>query len=251
MCVKTANLLDLYFNSDKSLSFIVGRQSFFEKINYTLHYFCKKIFVIIIDNIYVSNEVVEEQFVCDLQRCKGDCCVEGDAGAPLTEEEKLKVDALYEKVKPLMTQEGKEVVKQSGHYVYDTEFGWVTPTIGSGMCVYGFRDKSGIFQCSFETIYNEGQSDWKKPISCHLFPVKISQSEKTDIEYVNYEPRETLCTPACVLGKKLKIPVYQFLKEPLIRKYGEEFYEILDQIAGQYFDPNKTSKEDRDQLSSS
>jgi hypothetical protein len=199
--------------------------------------------MIIIDNIYVSNEVVEAQFVCDLQRCKGDCCVEGDAGAPLTEEEKVKVDALYEKVKPLMTKEGIEVVNAVGHYVHDYEFGWVTPTIGSGMCVYGFRDEMGIFKCGFETLYNEGKTDWKKPISCHLFPIKISQSENMEIEYVNYEPRETLCAPACVQGEKLKVPVYQFLKEPLIRKYGEDFYEVLDQIAGQYFDENKNTKE--------
>lgn len=199
--------------------------------------------MIIIDNIYISNEVVEEQFVCDLQRCKGDCCVEGDAGAPLTDEEKAEVDALYEKVKPLMTKEGIDVVNAVGHYVHDPEFGWVTPTIGSGMCVYGFRDGKGIFKCGFETLYNEGKTDWKKPISCHLFPIKISQSENMEIEYVNYEPRETLCAPACVQGEKLKVPVYQFLKEPLIRKYGADFYEVLDQIAGQYFDENKRSKE--------
>ncbi|MFN9116110.1 MAG: DUF3109 family protein, partial [Bacteroidota bacterium] len=132
---------------------------------------------------------------------------------------------------------------QSGYYTYDHEFGWVTPTIGSGMCVYGFRDQAGVFKCSFETIYNEGKSAWKKPISCHLFPIKISQSENMEIEYVNYEHRETLCAPACALGKKLKVPVYQFLKEPLIRKYGEDFYEVLDQIAGQYFDENKTTEE--------
>lgn len=198
--------------------------------------------MIIIDNIYISNEVVEEKFVCDLQRCKGDCCVEGDAGAPLTEEEKKQVEKYYEKVKPLMTKEGIEIVEQSGYYTYDHEFGWVTPTIGSGMCVYGFRDEAGIFKCGFETLYNEGKSDWKKPISCHLFPIKISHSENLEIEYVNYEPRETLCAPACRLGQQLKVPVYQFLKEPLIRKYGEDFFEVLDQIAAQHFDRDKEKK---------
>ena len=139
--------------------------------------------------------------------------------------------------------EGIQIAEKVGRYVYDAEFGWVTPTIGNGMCVYGFRDDAGVFKCSFETIYNEGGSAWKKPISCHLFPVKISKSENTDIEYVNYEPRETLCAPACALGKKLKVPVYQFLKEPLIRKYGKDFYEVLDQIAGQYFQENKNTNE--------
>lgn len=198
--------------------------------------------MIIIDNVYVSNEVVEEQFVCDLQRCKGDCCVEGDAGAPLTEEEKKQVEKYYEHIKPLMTKEGIKIVEQSGYYTYDHEFGWVTPTIGSGMCVYGFRDEAGIFKCGFETLYNEGKSDWKKPISCHLFPIKISHSENLEIEYVNYEPRETLCAGGCRLGQQLKMPVYQFLKEPLIRKYGEDFFEVLDQIAVEHFEGDKKKK---------
>jgi hypothetical protein len=198
--------------------------------------------MIIIDNIYISNEVVEEQFVCDLQRCKGDCCVEGDAGAPLTDDEKKQVEQYYEQVKPLMTKEGIEIVEKSGHFTYDHTFGWVTPTIGSGMCVYGFRDEAGIFKCGFETLYNQGKSDWKKPISCHLFPLKISPSENLEIEYINYEPRETLCAPACRFGQQLKVPVYQFLKEPLIRKYGEDFYEVLDQIANQHFKEDKEKK---------
>ena len=123
-------------------------------------------------------------------------------------------------------------LNRKGNYVYDTEFGWVTPTINDGLCVYGYKNKLGIIQCTFEQAYNEGKIGWKKPISCHLFPIRISKSKQDpDVEYVNYEPREELCVAACSFGKKLKVPVYVFLKEPIIRKYGEEFYEALEASA--------------------
>lgn len=198
--------------------------------------------MIIIDDIYISDEVVEEQFVCDLLKCKGGCCVEGDAGAPLTKAEMEEVKNAWEVVKPLLTEEGIRVVEQQGFYVYDQEFGWVTPSVSSGMCAYGYRDASGIVRCSFEQAYNNGQIQWKKPISCHLFPIKISKSKNTNHEYVNYEPRETLCAPACELGKQLKVPVYVFLKEALVRKYGEEVYEVLTQIAEQYYSNQRGEK---------
>lgn len=198
--------------------------------------------MIIIDNIYISDEVVEEQFVCDLQKCKGGCCVEGDAGAPLTKEEMQEVKQAYDVVKDKLTEEGRQVVEKEGFYVYDQEFGWVTPSVSSGMCAYGFTDAAGIVRCSFEQAYNEGTIKWKKPLSCHLFPIKITKSKTTDHEYVNYEPRPSLCQPACELGKQLKVPVYVFLKEALVRKYGEEVYEVLTQIAGQYYQPGKKAE---------
>ncbi len=198
--------------------------------------------MIIIDNIYISDEVIEEQFVCDLKKCKGGCCVEGDAGAPLTKEEMKEVQQAYPVVKSMLTKEGVSVVEKEGFYQYDQEFGWVTPVISNGMCVYGFTDEQGVVKCSFEQAYNEGKIKWKKPISCHLFPIKISKSKSTDQEYVNYEPRPSLCSPACELGKQLKVPVYQFLKEPLIRKYGEEIYEVLTQIADQYYQDKNQNK---------
>lgn len=198
--------------------------------------------MIIIDNIYISDEVVEEQFVCDLQKCKGGCCVEGDAGAPLTKEEMNEVKLAFESVKPLLANESKQLIEEKGFYVYDQEFGWVTPSLDSGVCVYGIKDKQGIVKCSFEQVFNEGKTKWKKPISCHLFPVKISKSKTMDQEYVNYEPRPSLCSPACELGQKLKVPVYVFLKEALIRKYGEEIYEVLTQIAEQHYHSKKVTR---------
>ncbi len=184
--------------------------------------------MIVIDNKLVSDEMATEQFVCDLSRCKGACCEDGDAGAPLEKEELDHLVEYYDVIEEYMSEEGKKEVGRQGKYLYDVEFGWVTPTIDGGICAYGYRDKYGVIMCSIEQAYNAGRIGWKKPISCHLFPAKTSVSRQDpDIEFVNYEPRQDLCKAACSLGKKLKMPVYVFLKEALVRKYGEEFYETL------------------------
>ena len=187
--------------------------------------------MIAIDNILISDQVAAEQFVCDLNACKGGCCEDGDTGAPLEKEELQILRDIYLQVKPYLTAEGLKVLEKEGLYTYDQEFGWVTPTIEGRMCAYGFRDKLGVIKCGIEQAYLDKKISWKKPISCHLFPVKISKSKRQDLEYVNYEPREDLCKAACKLGKKLKVPVYEFLKEALIRKYGSEFYLTLEATA--------------------
>ena len=185
--------------------------------------------MIAIDDILVSDQIVEEQFVCDLAKCKGGCCVDGDAGAPLENNELKELNAAYNSVLPYLSAESRKVLETEGKYVYDQEFGWVTPTISNGMCAYGMVDKNGIVKCGIEQAYNDGKIKWKKPISCHLFPIRIKKTKNAEL--VNYEPREDLCSAACILGKKLKMPVYQFLKEPLIRKYGNDFYEALSATA--------------------
>lgn len=187
--------------------------------------------MIAIDNVLVSDAVVEAQFVCDLMKCKGGCCEDGDAGAPLEKDELEQINQVYESVKPYLTEEGIRWIEKYGRYQYDKDFGWVTPTIENKMCVYGFRDKYGIIKCGIEQAYRDGKIEFKKPISCHLYPIITNKGKKGQFDRVNYEPRETLCNPACVQGKKLKVPVYQFLKEPLIRKYGPEFYAALEKIA--------------------
>ena len=188
--------------------------------------------MIAIDNKLISDEVLEEHFVCDLTKCKGGCCEDGDAGAPVEDWEKEEIDQYLDIIKPYLTKEGLDAIKVQGKYLYDDEFGWVTPTINGALCAYGYKDKKGTIQCSFEQAYNAGKIGWKKPVSCHLFPIRISESQiDPDMEYVNYEPRYGLCDAACTLGNKLKMPVYKFLKEPLIRKYGEEFYEALEASA--------------------
>ncbi|MDQ6757486.1 MAG: DUF3109 family protein [Bacteroidota bacterium] len=183
--------------------------------------------MIAIDNILISDQVIEEQFVCDLNKCKGGCCVDGDAGAPLDRKELKEIDNAYDAVLPYLTYESKKELERQGRYVYDKEFGWVTPTINSSICVYGIKDERGIIKCGIEQAYNDGKIQWKKPISCHLYPIRTKKSSNGKSEYVNYEPREDLCKAACTLGKKLKVPTYVFLKDALIRKYGEEFYETL------------------------
>lgn len=186
--------------------------------------------MIAIDHVLISSDIAEKQFVCDLSRCKGGCCEEGDAGAPLTEEELDKVIELYEKIKPYLTEEAIAAIEKKGKYQYHTAFGWVTPTLGSDheICVYGYRDSRGVIQCAFEQAYNDGVIAWKKPISCHLFPILHTKGKNGQYDRLNYEPREKLCNPACALGEKLKVPVYAFLREPLERLYGKAFYLALE-----------------------
>lgn len=193
--------------------------------------------VIVIDNKLVSDDVVEKQFVCDLAKCKGGCCEEGEAGAPLDKEELNIVLGIFEKIKPYLTEASIKEIERKGKYVYDREFGWVTPTLGndSGICVYGIRSRDGIIKCAFEQAYYDGVISWKKPISCHLFPIIAKKGKHGDYERVNYEPREKLCNPACGLGKKSQVPTYEFLKEALVRKYGQEFYDALDKVAKEHF----------------
>ncbi len=183
--------------------------------------------MIAINNILISDEVAQEQFVCDLNKCKGGCCVDGDAGAPLESKELKELNEAYNAVLPYLSQQSKMELERQGNYVYDNEFGWVTPTINSSICAYGIIDETGIVKCGIEQAYNDGKIKWKKPISCHLYPIRTKKSRNGKTEYVNYEPRESLCKGGCDLGKKLKVPVYIFLKDALIRKFGEEFYEGL------------------------
>ena len=188
--------------------------------------------MIAIDHVLISDEVVQEAFVCDLTSCKGGCCEDGDAGAPLEKAELDELNAYYELVKPYMTEAGIAEIEKRGKYMYDREFGWVTPTIQGALCAYGKKDKNGVILCAIEQAYLAGKISWKKPISCHLFPIRIKKNRRDpDMEYVNYEPREDLCQAACALGTKLSMPVYIFLKDALIRKYGAEFYLALEQSA--------------------
>jgi hypothetical protein len=189
--------------------------------------------VIVIDNIIISDDVVEKQFVCDLTKCKGGCCEDGDAGAPLDESELEIVVELYETVKPYLSESSVAEIEKKGKYVYHKEFGWVTPTLDSDfeICVYGIRDRQGIIKCAFEQAYYDGKTKWKKPVSCHLYPIIASKGRHNNYDMMNYEPRPKLCSPACSLGKKLQVPTYEFLKEAVIRKYGEEFYQALDAVA--------------------
>ncbi len=185
--------------------------------------------MIIIDDVLVADDILNKQFVCDLNSCKGGCCVEGDAGAPLEKHELKEVEKAFAEIKNEMSLEAIAEVTKNGTHTLDDDYTYVTPIVNDGICVYGTYDKQGIVKCLIEKAYNEGRLSFKKPISCHLFPILYTKNESA--EFINYQPREKLCAPACSLGEQLKVPVYKFLKEPLIRKFGEEWYGALEHIA--------------------
>lgn len=177
--------------------------------------------------ILISEEILERKFVCDLNACKGACCIEGDAGAPLEDDETAILDDIYEDVKPFMEFDGIQAVEKIGKYEVDEEGDYVTPLVSAGgRCAYVVFD-NGIAACAIEKAYNAGVVDFKKPISCHLYPIRIQKLP--DYDALNYH-RWHICQPACDCGAKLDVPVYKFLKEPLIRKYGSEWYEEIDEI---------------------
>lgn len=187
--------------------------------------------ILIQDKILVSLDVIEEQFLCNLNACKGACCWEGDSGAPLEAEELTILDKIYDTIKPYLRQEGIKAIEEQGKYVFIeqgayTEF--ATPLVDNAACAYMTIDKKGIAKCGIEQAFRDGKVDFPKPISCHLYPIRTT--DYGDIEAVNYE-RWDICSAACTAGKKAKLSVYKFLKEPLIRKYGEAIYDEIDAVA--------------------
>ena len=176
-----------------------------------------------VDDKIISLDVFEKHFVCDLSACKGACCIEGDSGAPLIKQEEEILDYFYEKVKPYMRAEGITEIENQGVAVFDADGDLTTPLVNNRECAFVI-DEKGISKCSIEKAYYAGEVDFKKPISCHLFPIRIK--EYRDFDAVNYEEIK-ICKPACKCGSELEVPVYAFLKEPLIRKYGEAWYNKL------------------------
>lgn len=178
-----------------------------------------------IGNAVISSDVISKKFVCDLSACKGECCVAGESGAPLDEEELGILDDIYDKIEPYMTKEGKKAVKKYGKYLVDSDGDFVTPLVnGNQECAYTIFE-NGVAKCGIEKAWADGVIKFRKPISCHLYPIRIDKL-KSGLEAVNYHKWE-ICKDACALGKKLQVPVYQFLKEPLIRKYGRKWYQEL------------------------
>lgn len=189
--------------------------------------------MIIIDNILVSDEIITEKFVCDLVQCKGGCCVDGDAGAPLSKKETKEIKKAYKIIKHEMSAEAITEIKNTGTHTTDPEYGYVTPTIQGGVCVYAYTEETGIVKCLIERAYKQGRLEYNKPISCHLFPIRVTKTH--NFEALNYEPRKKLCAPACKQGVSLGVKVFEFLKEPIIRKYGEDFYNVLEQVNKEKF----------------
>lgn len=183
--------------------------------------------MVVIGDILVSDEVVSEKFVCNLNACKGACCWEGDFGAPISEAEKQILDDIYLSIKPFLSAEGQEVLEKKGKYTYYKQVDeWCTPLLNNAACAYLTYSELGIAQCGIEKAYLAGATYFIKPISCHLYPIRV-KNEIAGYEWLNYE-KWNICSAACSLGKDLKIPVFQFVKEAIIRKYGAAFYEELD-----------------------
>lgn len=187
--------------------------------------------MILIGNTVISDDIKEQFFVCNLEKCKGACCVEGDAGAPLEDEETKILEEIYPVIKDYLTEEGRKVIETQGTWVIDQDGDKGTPTIGNNReCAYALYDEKGILKCGIEQAYLDGKTTFKKPISCHLYPIRIQKYDQFDA--INYD-RWDICSPACSLGKELGVPLYKFLKEPLIRKYGESWYnELVKEIEG-------------------
>lgn len=187
--------------------------------------------MLIIEDVLISDAVVEEQFICNLNACKGACCWEGDYGAPLEEEELIILKQIYKDVAPFLTEAGRQVIETEGVYTYfeDAE-DYGTPLINGGACAYMTRDEQGVAQCGIEQAYRAGTTDFPKPVSCHLYPIRITPKSEHQMETMNYD-RWDICSAACALGKEHQMPVYRFVKEALIRKYGEAFFEALDATA--------------------
>jgi len=175
----------------------------------------------------VSEEIIENEFVCNLSACKGACCVDGEAGAPLEEEELKKLMDIYPQVKPFLTKQGIKAIEEQGLFItQDGEF--ETPLIDGKDCAYITYDDKGVALCGIEEAYNQGEINWKKPVSCHLYPVRVQ--DYSEFSAVNYHKWE-ICDDACTLGKELQIPIYKFVKEALIRKFGEDWYTELEKVA--------------------
>lgn len=176
----------------------------------------------------ISEEILEHDFVCNLNACKGACCIDGNAGAPLEEHETEILVDVYSDVKPFLRPEGIQAVEKLGAFVKGDDGEWETPLVNGSECAYVVFDERAIAKCGLEEAYNQSASPWKKPISCNLYPVRVR--EYTELTAVNYHKWE-ICDPACSLGSELKVPIYKFVKEALIRKFGEQWYTELEKVA--------------------
>jgi hypothetical protein len=178
-----------------------------------------------IDDTVVSLDLFDEQFVCDLNSCKGICCIEGDDGAPLEEEEVKIIEELLPVIWDDLTEVSKEVIRKQGVSYIDSDGEPVTSIVNGAECVFTYTDENGMCKCAIEKAYREGKTSFYKPISCHLYPVRLQKYN--DFLAVNYH-RWSVCNCARRLGANLKVPVYKFLKEPLVRRFGVEWYEQME-----------------------
>ena len=184
----------------------------------------------LIQEILVSDDVAYEEFACNLNACKGACCWEGDFGAPLEAQELLILEEIFESIKPFLSEKGIDTIREKGLYTFykePREYG--TSLMNDGACVFMTRDQLGIARCGIEQAYRAGATKFPKPVSCHLYPIRVKEDPHTGFVALNYD-RWNICSAACNRGKKEKIPVFAFVKQGIIRKFGDEFYDELEKM---------------------
>lgn len=189
-----------------------------------------------IEDKLISDDLFKKKFVCDLQQCKGACCIEGDAGAPLTSEEVLLIEENLSSIKSQMRAQGVDAVEKHGVFYNDSEGEKVTTLVNGKECAFVFFDKNNIAKCSIEAAYSKNEIDFNKPISCHLYPIRVKKYN--DFSAINIDDWH-ICKPACDCGKTLNIPVFKFLKDAIIRKWGGEFFDQLDKVYSTFFKHNQ------------
>ena len=178
----------------------------------------------------LSRDIFEEFFLCDILKCKGACCIEGDSGAPLTGDEAEWIKNEYPVFEKYLPENHKTEIFQQSFSVIDNDGDLVTPLVNQRQCAYSFYDENEILKCAIEKAFLEGKTHFRKPVSCHLFPIRITEYKRFDA--INYQKLD-ICKPGRICGKSIKLPLYKFLKEPLIRKYGEEWFQEVE-LAAEY-----------------
>lgn len=181
-----------------------------------------------IANTLLSDDIFEAQFICDLCKCKGQCCVDGESGAPLTREEHDQIQAILPEIWDDLSPKAQELISEQGISYTDTDGELVTSIVNGEECVFTYYDENGICKCAIDTAYREGRIAVQKPISCHLYPIRLT--DYADYTAVNYH-QWSICRPAVKLGRKEGVPLYRFLREPLIRRFGEEWYNEVCEAA--------------------
>lgn len=178
-----------------------------------------------IDEVLISLDVFAKRFICDLPKCKGECCVEGESGAPLEDEETDIMEQVYPIVKADLSEKAIAEIEKTGTWEVDADGDKVTPIIQGKECVYTFFDEEGVCKCAIEKAWSEGKTAFRKPVSCQLYPIRMKKYN--DFEAMNYDVWP-ICHVARELGSKVGMPVFRFLKEPIIRRFGEEFYKEME-----------------------
>lgn len=186
----------------------------------------------------ISEEILDKNFVCNLSACLGSCCVEGEAGAPVSKQEAIVLKKIFPQIKSYLRPEGIDAIEKQGVYTENPIGDFETPLIDGKECAYAIFDQNNTAKCAIEVAYKEGKTDFYKPISCHLYPIRVK--EYSTLTAVNYHSWP-ICNDACILGNELKIPTYQFVKVALVRRFGQEWYDELDELAKEYYF-NKSKK---------